>query len=85
MKNARAPSAPHRRTIAGPDSLAASRAVEQHGGMALSYLETGAQRAVKADGSFFELPHPVMEKRAPDEAQFRDKLDWVAQHLRPVR
>ena len=48
-------------------------------------LETGAQRAVKADGSFFELPHPVMEKRAPDEAQFRDKLGWVERLLRPVR
>ena len=43
------------------------------------------QRAVKADGSFFELPHPVMQKRTPDEAQFRDKLDWVERLLRPLR
>ena len=54
-------------------------------GKGYCYLETGAQRAVKADGSFFELPHPVMQKRAPDEAQFRDKLGWVERLLRPVR
>ena len=54
-------------------------------GKGFCYLELGAKRAVRADGAFFELPHPVMQKRAPDEAQFRDKLDWVAQHLRPVR
>ena len=54
-------------------------------GKGYCYLETGAQRAVKADGSFFELPHPVMQKRMPDEAQFRDKLDWVEGILRPMQ
>jgi sulfide:quinone oxidoreductase len=49
------------------------------------FLETGSGRAVKAEGSFFELPHPVMQKRTPDETQFRDKLDWVERLLRPVR
>jgi sulfide:quinone oxidoreductase len=58
---------------------------ETFDGKGYCYLETGAQRAVKADGSFFDMPHPVMEKRAPDEAQFRDKLDWVERLLRPVR
>ena len=58
---------------------------ETFDGKGYCYLELGAQRAVRADGAFFELPHPVMQKRMPDEAQFRDKLDWVAQHLRPVR
>lgn len=57
---------------------------ERFDGIGFCYLETGGKRAVKADGSFFDLPHPVMQKRLPDEAQFRDKLDWVAQHLRPV-
>ncbi|MBI2752153.1 MAG: NAD(P)/FAD-dependent oxidoreductase [Betaproteobacteria bacterium] len=57
---------------------------EDFDGIGFCYLETGGKRAVKADGSFFKLPHPVMQKRLPDEAQFRDKLDWVAQHLRPV-
>jgi len=49
------------------------------------FLETGDKRAVKADGSFFELPHPIMQKRTPDEAQFREKLDWVDRLLRPIR
>jgi hypothetical protein len=40
---------------------------------------------VKADGSFFDLPHPVMQKRTPDEAQMRDKLDWVERLLRPAQ
>lgn len=58
---------------------------ETFDGRGYCFLETGGGRAVRADGSFFELPHPVMEKRLPDEAQFRDKLDWLARYLRPVR
>ena len=48
------------------------------------YLEIGGGRAIKADGAFFELPHPIMRKQIPDEAQFRDKVAWVARHLNPV-
>jgi hypothetical protein len=40
---------------------------------------------MKAEGSFFEMPHPVMQRRTPDESQRRDKLDWVEGLLRPVR
>ncbi len=58
---------------------------ETFDGRGYCYLETGGERAVRADGSFFEMPHPVMETRPPDEAQFRDKLDWVGRHLHPVR
>lgn len=58
---------------------------EAFDGKGYCYLETGAKRAVKADGSFFELPHPTMQRRTPDEAQFRDKLDWVERLLRPMR
>ena len=58
---------------------------EAFDGKGYCFLETGDKRAVKADGSFFELPHPVMQKRAPDEAQLREKLDWVERLLRPVR
>jgi len=58
---------------------------ETFDGVGYCYLETGGGRAVKADGSFFELPHPVMRKQPPDEAQFRDKLDWVARLLSPGR
>jgi sulfide:quinone oxidoreductase len=54
-------------------------------GIGYCYLETGGGRAVKADGSFFELPNPVMHKQPPDEAQMRDKLDWVARQLAPRR
>lgn len=53
------------------------------GGVGYCYLETGGGRAVKADGAFFALPHPVMRKQPPDEAQMRDKLDWVARQLAP--
>ena len=59
--------------------------VEVFDGKGYCFLETGDKRAVKAEGSFFDLPHPVMQKRTPDEAQFRDKLDWVERLLRPVR
>ena len=59
--------------------------VETFDGKGNCFLETGEGRAVRADGSFFELPHPVMQKRDPDEAQFRDKLDWVERLLRPAR
>lgn len=58
---------------------------ESFDGRGYCYLETGGHRAVRVAGSFFELPHPVMETRPPDEAQFRDKLDWVARHLQPIR
>jgi sulfide:quinone oxidoreductase len=49
------------------------------------YLEVGGERALKAEGSFFEMPHPVMQKAAPDEAQFREKVNWVVHSLKPVR
>jgi sulfide:quinone oxidoreductase len=58
---------------------------EAFDGKGYCFLEIGGQRAVKTDGNFFELPHPIMEKRVPDEAQFRDKLDWVEHLLRPLR
>jgi sulfide:quinone oxidoreductase len=54
-------------------------------GVGFCYLEMGGGRAVRADGSFFAMPHPAMQKRSPDEAQFRDKLDWVSGMLRPPR
>lgn len=57
---------------------------EAFDGKGYCFLEIGDQRAVKTDGSFFELPHPIMEKRVPDKAQFRDKLDWVERLLRPL-
>lgn len=58
---------------------------ETFDGKGYCFLETGGKRAVKAEGSFFEQPHPVMRKKTPDEAQLGDKLDWVERLLRPVR
>lgn len=58
---------------------------EAFDGNGYCYLETGANRAVKANGAFFATPHPVMQKNAADEAQLQDKRDWVARLLRPIR
>ncbi len=56
---------------------------ETFDGKGFCYLEVGGGRAMRAEGSFFERPHPVMQRRTPDEAQLRDKHDWVARQLRP--
>jgi sulfide:quinone oxidoreductase len=53
-------------------------------GRGFCYLEMGRGEAVRAEGSFFNMPHPVMEKRVPDAAQLQDKHNWVAAHLRPI-
>lgn len=55
------------------------------GGMGFCYLETGHGHAVKGEGSFFALPHPVMSKQPPSTEQFAGKLAWVAEHLTPRR
>jgi sulfide:quinone oxidoreductase len=57
---------------------------ETFDGRGYCFLEVGGGRAVKADGAFFASPHPMMQKRAADAAQFRDKLDWVARQLHPI-
>ncbi len=54
-------------------------------GEGFCYLETGGGAAVKADGAFFSLPHPVMKKQAPTAEGFADKLAWVERHLVPRR
>jgi len=56
---------------------------ETFDGKGFCYLETGGGRAMRAEGSFFERPHPVMRRRTPDQAQFRDKQEWVERLLRP--
>ena len=48
------------------------------------YIEVGGGRAMRGDGAFFETPHPVMSARPADEAQYRDKLEWVKGWLRPA-
>lgn len=54
-------------------------------GKGYCYLETGGGNAVKGEGAFFELPHPVMAKQPPSAAQLTEKLAWVAQQLQPRR
>jgi sulfide:quinone oxidoreductase len=66
-------------------SILGREAAETFDGKGYCFLETGAGRAVKAEGSFFEMPHPLMQKRTPDPAQLRDKTEWVEGLLRPVR
>ena len=54
-------------------------------GKGFCYLETGGGNAVKGEGSFFALPHPVISKQPPSTGQYSDKLAWVARHLKPRR
>ena len=56
---------------------------ETFDGRGFCYLEVAGGRAMKAEGSFFEQPHPVMQRRSPDEAQLREKQEWVARQLLP--
>ena len=58
---------------------------ETFDGAGFCYLEVGGGKALRAEGRFFEMPHPVMQRRPPDEAQYREKKEWVARQLRPVR
>lgn len=51
-------------------------------GEGFCYLELGGGQAVRSAGSFFALPHPNIQKRAPDAAQLHDKHDWVAGLMR---
>ncbi len=57
---------------------------ETFDGKGFCYLELGAHRAVRGDGSFFEMPHPEMRRQTPDEVQYREKQEWVASQLRPA-
>lgn len=50
-------------------------------GQGVCYIETGADRAIQGKGSFFSLPHPVMEMTPPDHIYYQEKLDWVRARL----
>lgn len=58
---------------------------ETFDGKGYCYLETGEGKAMRVEGAFFAMPHPILEKRHPDVGQFRDKQEWVARHLSPIR
>jgi len=55
------------------------------GGRGFCYLEVGDGVAVRGDGAFFALPHPVMSRQPPSVGQRADKQAWVAAHLAPRR
>ena len=55
---------------------------EVFGGVGTCYIETGGRHAVKGEGHFFALPHPVMRASPPDSAQYQGKLAWMADWVR---
>jgi sulfide:quinone oxidoreductase len=62
-------------------SILGKESADEFDGKGFCYIEVGGERAIRGDGSFFELPHPIMNKRLPDQDQYRDKLAWVEQWL----
>lgn len=52
-------------------------AADEFDGSGYCYIETGGGKAIKGEGSFFKMPHPQMERRDPDNEQFRDKIAWI--------
>ncbi len=53
-------------------------------GRGFCFIEVGGGRAMRADGSFFDTPHPIMSAAVPDESQYRAKREWVSSWLRPA-
>jgi len=58
------------------------RQAEPFGGIGTCYIETGGRHAVKGEGQFYALPHPVMRATPPDRAQYEGKLAWIGDWLR---
>ncbi len=50
-------------------------------GKGYCFLEVGGGRALRAEGSFFALPHPVMSRSEPQARLYREKVAWVEQWL----
>ncbi len=55
---------------------------EEFDGKGFCYIEMGDMHAVKGEGFFFNLPHPVMARRVPDMTQYQEKKAWVEGWLR---
>lgn len=66
------------------DTILGKTPTAEFDGRGFCYFEMGGGVAVRAEGSFFELPHPVMGKQAPSAEQLKHKHDWVASHLRAL-
>ncbi len=46
-------------------------------GKGFCYIEIGDEKALRGEGSFYEMPHPVMNPRTPDHIQYAEKKAWV--------
>ncbi len=46
-------------------------------GKGFCYIETGDMHAARGDGSFFDLPHPTMERHIPDMNLYDGKREWI--------
>jgi sulfide:quinone oxidoreductase len=55
---------------------------ETFGGIGTCYIETGGKQAIRGEGQFYALPHPVMRATPPDGAQYEGKLAWMRDWLR---
>ena len=51
-------------------------------GKGFCYIEVGGGKALKGDGSFFDLPNPTMTPHEPDAAQLAEKKAWVDDWLK---
>jgi sulfide:quinone oxidoreductase len=59
-----------------------ARRAEAFGGIGTCYIETGDRQAVRGEGQFYALPHPVMRATPPDRTQYEGKLAWINDWLR---
>ena len=59
--------------------------VASYDGTGYCFIEIGGKRALRGDGAFFQMPHPVMSATSPDEACYRLKEEWIASMLAPRR
>ena len=48
------------------------------------FIELGSRRAIRAEGDFFAIPHPVMGALPPNEAQYHEKVAWIEGLLKEV-
>jgi hypothetical protein len=42
----------------------------------------GDRHAVRGEGDFYALPHPMMIRRTPDMIQYEEKLAWITQFIK---
>jgi sulfide:quinone oxidoreductase len=53
-------------------------------GRGYCFIEVGGGRAMRGDGSFFDLPYPTMSAAVPDASQYKEKQEWVSSWLKPA-